>query len=188
MLSYTNIAAMIEPPPGPTSSPRHQKRVRARSGAGPLRLRHRHPGALHPPKKTQHTRPADSTLLPPPAVEDTTTITGPRKKRTGVVHRAPGVGLYSSARAGAAATARTKKLDRARDDLGRLSRGLGSRHYPTPEGVTARVNTISRERRVGNFLHTTIRHRPQRTADPSTGISTRPPSTPRPPPTAGTRC
>jgi hypothetical protein len=50
--------------------------------------------------------------------------------------------VHSSARAGAAATARARKLDR-RDDLGRLVRGLGSRHYPTVEAVTARVNTIA---------------------------------------------
>ena len=88
-------------------------------------------------------------------VEDTMTITGPRKTKdpTYTVRR---VFVHSSARAGAAATARAKKLDRARDDLGRLTRGLGSRHYPTAEAVTARVTTIARERRVGDYLRTTI--------------------------------
>lgn len=85
--------------------------------------------------------------------EDTTTITGPRKKDPSFTVRR--VFVYSSARAEAAATARAKKLDRARDDLGRLSRGLGSRHYPTVEAVTARINTITRQRRVGAYLRTT---------------------------------
>ena len=88
-------------------------------------------------------------------VEDTTTITGPRKTKdpSFTLRR---VFVHSSARAGAAATARAKKLDRARDDLGRLCRGLGSRHYPTAEAVSARVNTIARHRRVGDYLRTTI--------------------------------
>jgi transposase len=88
-------------------------------------------------------------------VEDTMTVTGPRKTKdpTFTLRR---VFVHSSARASAAAAARAKKLDRARDDLGRLVRGLGSRHYPTVEAVTARVNTIARERRVGDYLRTTI--------------------------------
>lgn len=87
-------------------------------------------------------------------IEDSMTVTGPRKSDPSFTVRR--VFVHSSARAGAAATARAKKLDRARDDLGRLVRGLGSRHYPTVEAVTARVNTIARERRVGDYLRTTI--------------------------------
>jgi hypothetical protein len=87
-------------------------------------------------------------------VEDTMTITGPLKRDPSYTVRR--VFVHSSARAGAAATARTKKLDRARDDLGRLTRGLGSRHYPTAQAVTTRVNTIGRERRVSDYLRTTI--------------------------------
>ena len=86
--------------------------------------------------------------------EDSMTITGPRKKDPSF--RLRRVFVYSSARAQAATTARVKKLDRARDDLGRLSRGLGSRHYPTAEAVTTRVNTIARQRRAGDYLRTTI--------------------------------
>jgi transposase len=87
-------------------------------------------------------------------VEDTMTITGPRKSDP--PHTLRPVFVHSSARASAAATARAKKLDRAHDDLGRLTRGLGSRHYPTAEAVTARVNTIARERRVGDYLRSSI--------------------------------
>jgi transposase len=88
-------------------------------------------------------------------IEDTMTLAGPRKTKdpTFTLRR---VFVHSSANARAAATARTRKLDRARDDLARLVRGLGSRHYPTAEAVTARVTTIARERRVGDYLRTTI--------------------------------
>jgi hypothetical protein len=59
--------------------------------------------------------------------EDTMTISGPRKRDPEITLRR--VFVHSSARAQAAEHARAKKLDRARDDLGRLSRGLGSQHY-----------------------------------------------------------
>jgi transposase len=85
-------------------------------------------------------------------VEDTMSLAGPRK-------RDPVLGLrrvfvHSSARAQAAATARAKKLDRARDDLERLERGLGTRHYPTIDKVEARLAVIRRDRRVGAYLRT----------------------------------
>lgn len=96
--------------------------------------------------------------------EDTMTITGKRKRDPVPALRR--VFVHSGARAHAAATARTKKLDRARDDLDRLGRGLGSRHYPDPAAVTARVTAIARDRRVGVYLRTDIG------ADPVTGKPT----------------
>jgi hypothetical protein len=86
--------------------------------------------------------------------EDVTTLPGPRKRDPVLTLRR--VFVRSSARAQAAATARAKKLDRARDDLDRLIRGLGSRHYPDPAADTARIQTISRDRRVGAYLHTDV--------------------------------
>jgi transposase len=62
--------------------------------------------------------------------------------------------VWSSADADAAAKARAKKLDRARDDLDGLERGLGGRHYPTVEKVQARLTTIATKRRVGDYLRT----------------------------------
>lgn len=62
--------------------------------------------------------------------------------------------VYSTARASGAATSRAKKLDRARDELDRLVRSLGSRHYPDQKAVTERVATISRTRKVGAYLRT----------------------------------
>jgi transposase len=85
--------------------------------------------------------------------EDTMSLAGPRKKDPVLSLRR--VFVHSSARAGAAAAARAQKLDRARGDLDRLTRGLGSRHYPDPAAVAARVTVIGKTRRVGGYLQTT---------------------------------
>lgn len=86
--------------------------------------------------------------------EDTMTLTGKRKKDPVCTLRR--VFVHSTARAGAAATARAKKLDRARDDLDRLVRGLGSRHYPDEKSVTARVTAIGSARRVSAYLRAQV--------------------------------
>jgi transposase len=96
--------------------------------------------------------------------EDTMTLTGKRKKDP--VHTLRRVFVHSTARAAAAATARAKKLDRARDDLDRLVRGLGSRHYPDEKAVTARITAIRSARRVTAYLRT------QTGTDPDTGKPT----------------
>jgi transposase len=97
-------------------------------------------------------------------VEDTMTITG--KRKADPVLQVRRVFVWSSARAGAAATARARKLERARDDLERLTRGLGSRHYPDPGAVQARLAAITRSRRVTGLLHAQV------DTDPATGKPT----------------
>jgi transposase len=92
------------------------------------------------------------------------TLAGKRNKDPVLTLRR--VFVHSTARAGAAATARAKKLDRARDDLDRLTRGLGSRHYPDQQAVTARITAIISARRVTAYLTTTIG------TDPATGKPT----------------
>jgi transposase len=87
-------------------------------------------------------------------LEDTMTITG--KRTTDPVLRVRRVLVWSSARAGAAATARARKLDRARDDLERLTRGLGGRHYPDTAAVQARLAAITRSRRVTSLLRAEV--------------------------------
>jgi transposase len=82
--------------------------------------------------------------------EDTMPLTGKRKKDP--VHTLRRVFVHSTARAQAAVTARAKKLDRATDDLDRLVRGLGSRHYPDEKAVTARITAITSARRVTAYL------------------------------------
>ena len=85
--------------------------------------------------------------------EDTMVLAG--KKKTDPVLALRRVFVWSSARAGAAEKARSKKLDRARGDLERLGRGLGGRHYPTQTQVTDRIAVITRERRVKACLRAT---------------------------------
>lgn len=87
--------------------------------------------------------------------EDTMTLAPPKGSK-GPALTLRRVFVWSSRRAGAAQVARTKKLDRARDDLGRLERGLGGRHYPDTGAVTARVAAIASKRRVTSYLRTTI--------------------------------
>ena len=117
-------------------------------------------------------------------VEDSMTITGPRKTDPSFTVRR--VFVHSSARAGAAATARAKNSPRPRRPRPAHPR-LGSRHYPTVEAVIRRVTTSP-----ASAASATTYAPPSTptTTDgrPSTGTSTRTPSTPRPPPTAGMRC
>jgi transposase len=87
-------------------------------------------------------------------VEDTMTISG--KRKADPVLRLRRVFVWSSARAGAAATSRARKLDRATGDLERLQRGLGSRHYPDPGAVQARLAAIAKQRRVAGLLHAQV--------------------------------
>ena len=82
--------------------------------------------------------------------EDTMRLAGPRKSDPVLTLRR--VFVHSSARAEAAGKARALKLERARDDLERLERGLGSRHYPTEDKVSARIAVIASQRRVGAYL------------------------------------
>jgi hypothetical protein len=74
--------------------------------------------------------------------------------------------VWSSARAQAAAASRAKKLDRARDDLQRVQRGLGGPHYQTPARVTERVATITASRKVTAYLRAHVG------TDPATGKPT----------------
>jgi hypothetical protein len=74
--------------------------------------------------------------------------------------------VWSSARAQAAAASRAKKLDRARDDLERVQRGLGGPHDRTQAKVAQRVAAIAASRKVTAFL------RAQVGTDPATGKPT----------------
>jgi transposase len=96
--------------------------------------------------------------------EGSTVLRGPRKTDPPLTVRT--VFVWSSARAEAAATSRAKKLDRARDDLTRLRRALGTRHYPDEAAVTARLAAIGKSRRVAAYL------RGYTGTDPQTGKPT----------------
>jgi transposase len=150
LLSYTNIAAMIESKVtflAPASKVFVPAEVLARCdyhAAVPVEFVAQRDLRL-PPDQRGHYR----------VIEDTQTVTGPSKTKS-PTYTLRRVFVHSSARADAARRARDKKLDRARGDLHRLVRGLGSRHYNTGEKVTARVHSIAEKRRVGDYLRTTI--------------------------------
>jgi transposase len=97
-------------------------------------------------------------------IEDTMTLAGKAKRDPVLSLRR--VFVWSSANAQAAQTNRARKLDRARDDLDRLERGLGSRHYPDPDAVSARLRVIATKRRLAGVL------RAQVGSDPATGKPT----------------
>jgi transposase len=148
LVSYINIAAMIEAKVtflAPASKSFVPADVLADCGhhtATPAQFVAERDRS-RPPDKRGHYR----------LIDDTMTITGHRKRDPDYTVRR--VFVYSSARAEAAEHARAKKLARARGDLDRLVRGLGSRHYNTVEKVAARITTIAHTRRVGDYLHTT---------------------------------
>jgi hypothetical protein len=96
--------------------------------------------------------------------EDTMTLAGKAKRDPVLSLRR--VLVWSQARATAAATNRARKLDRARDELERLARGLGSRHYPDHAAVTARVRAITASRKLAGILMA------EATTDPATGKPT----------------
>jgi len=74
--------------------------------------------------------------------------------------------VWSSARAQAAVASRAKKLSRATDDLERLERGLGGRHYRRPDQVRQRLQVITRSRKVTAYLRAEVG------TDPATGKPT----------------
>lgn len=93
--------------------------------------------------------------------EDVMPLPGPRKSDP--VHRIRRILVHSSANQNAAATARELKLGKARTDLDTLTRTAGTRHHPDVAAVTAKAAQISKQRRVGAYLRTTI------TTAPDTG-------------------
>ena len=113
-------------------------------------------------------------------------LPGPRKSDPPVHLRR--ILVYSSANAAGAAKASALKLAKATEDLDRLVRTAGTRFHPTADAVAARVQAIAARRRV----KAVPAHPDQPPAPPANppwpGTSTRPRSTLRPPPTAGTRC
>ncbi len=97
-------------------------------------------------------------------VEGGITLKAKRKTEPDLAVRC--VFVWSSARAQAAAQSRAKKLDRARDDLARVQRGLGGRYYRTPEQVRQRIQVIARQRKVTALLRAEVG------TDPTSGTPT----------------
>ncbi|MEU4565014.1 IS1634 family transposase [Actinoplanes sp. NPDC023936] len=93
--------------------------------------------------------------------EDVMDLAGRRK--TDPVHQVRRILVHSSANQHAAQTARQLKLGKARTDLDTLTRTAGTRYHPDIAAVTTKAAQISRKRRVGAYLRTTV------TTDPDTG-------------------
>lgn len=86
--------------------------------------------------------------------EDVMHLTGPRKADR--VHQIRRILVHSTANQNAARSARELKLGKARTDLDTLTRTAGTRYHPDTAAVTAKAAQISKQRRVGAYLRTTI--------------------------------
>ncbi|MFE0733287.1 IS1634 family transposase [Streptomyces antibioticus] len=87
-------------------------------------------------------------------LEDTQTLAGPRKRDPQITVRR--ILVHSSANAQAQQAARTRRLESAREELDRLQRACGGRHYATAQKVTARIGVITSKRRIGSCLVTHV--------------------------------
>jgi transposase len=87
-------------------------------------------------------------------LEDTVTLTGPRKKDKPVTLRR--VLVHSSGNAAGQRQARDKRLAKATAELDKLAAGAGGRYYNTGEKIAARAGVIAKTRRVAKVLQTAI--------------------------------
>ncbi len=88
-------------------------------------------------------------------VYEDTMVMSPPRRTAGPDLTLRRIFVHSTVRAGAAQSARAKKLTRATGDLDRLRRGLGTRHYPDEAAVRNRLAVIGRTRRVAAYLTAT---------------------------------
>ncbi|MEU5646725.1 IS1634 family transposase [Streptomyces milbemycinicus] len=88
-------------------------------------------------------------------LEDVHTLPGPRKRDPQLTLRR--ILVHSTANAAGQRAARAKRLAKAAEDLDKLARAAGGRHYKTGEKVAARAGVIAAKRRVTNCLHWHVR-------------------------------
>jgi transposase len=87
-------------------------------------------------------------------LEDVHIMAGPRKRDP--VHRLRRILVHSTGNAEGQRKARAKRLATATEDLDKLQRSAGGRHYTTADKVLARIAVITKSRRVTNCLHTAV--------------------------------
>jgi transposase len=87
-------------------------------------------------------------------LEDTYTLTGPRKTDPPVTMRR--ILVHSTGNAEGQAQARQKRLAKAREELEKVRTGAGGRYYKTGEKIAARVGVIAEKRRVREVLRYTV--------------------------------
>ncbi|MGW3624013.1 hypothetical protein [Streptomyces sp. NPDC000880] len=93
-------------------------------------------------------------------LEDVHTLTGPRTRDPVLTVRR--ILVHSTGNAAGQQAARAKRLAKAAEDLDKLARAAGGRHYKTGEKVAARIGVITAKRRVVSCLrwHTSCRTGP----------------------------
>jgi hypothetical protein len=83
-------------------------------------------------------------------LEDVHTLAGPRKRDPVLEVRR--ILVHSTGNAKGQQAARVKRLARAAEDLDKVARAAGGRHYKTAENLAARVGVIAAKRRVVSCL------------------------------------
>ncbi|SES50144.1 protein of unknown function, partial [Streptomyces sp. yr375] len=83
-------------------------------------------------------------------LEDVHVLAGPRKRDPVLTVRR--ILVHSTGNAAGQRTARAKRLAKATEDLDKLARAAGGRHYKTVEKVAARAGVIAVKRRVASCL------------------------------------
>ncbi|WP_093471677.1 MULTISPECIES: hypothetical protein [unclassified Streptomyces] len=117
-------------------------------------------------------------------LEDVHHLAGPRNR--GPVFALRRILVHSTGNAAGQRAARAKRLAKAAEDMDKLARAAGGRHYKTAEKVAARAGVIAAKRRVTACLRRQVRE-DEAGAPPWSGASTRTCSTPKRRLTAGTR-
>lgn len=87
-------------------------------------------------------------------LEDTHTLTGPRRRDPSLTLRR--ILVHSTANAAGQQAARERRLAKAAEDLDKLAAAAGGRHYKTREKIVARIGVITAKRRVTSCLRWTI--------------------------------
>jgi transposase len=87
-------------------------------------------------------------------LEDTHTLTGPRKSDPALTMRR--ILVHSTANAAGQQAARNRRLAKAAEDLDKLTAAAGGRHYKTREKIVARIGVIAAKRRVTSCLRWTV--------------------------------
>lgn len=87
-------------------------------------------------------------------LEDVHVMAG--RRRADPVHRLRRILVHSTGNARGQQAARAKRLAKAAADLDALQRAAGGRHYPTEQKVAARIEAITKARRVTGCVRTEI--------------------------------
>ncbi|MGW7585661.1 hypothetical protein ACWGKU_31935 [Kitasatospora sp. NPDC054768] len=100
------------------------------------------------PDREAGTAPAEREVYR--VLEDVHTLAGPRKRDPVLTVRR--ILVHSTANARGRQAARAKRLAKATEELDKLGRAAGGRHYKTREKIAARVGVIAARRRVVSCL------------------------------------